>query len=231
MILPSLDLIAGIVGFTLTVFIFSYLLGDNPLYRIATYIFVGASAGYIAAVAFWEVLMPRLIIPLSALDPNAGLTAIVPLILSVMILIKISPRMTKLASPAMAFLVGVGAAVAVGGAVTGTIIPQVLAAIDLFDMQAAAARNVSFIEAIFNGALILAGAATTLAYFHFGARTGRDGSLRRNALIEIVAFIGRIFIAVTLGVLFAGVYSAALAAFVERVHFLVSFIMSFLGSL
>jgi hypothetical protein len=40
-------------------------------------------------------------------------------------------------------------------------------------------------------------------------------------LVELAATIGgTVFIAVTLGVLFAGVYSAALTALIERLHFL-----------
>jgi hypothetical protein len=72
---------------------------------------------------------------------------------------------------------------------------------------------------MFNGAWILAGVTTTLVYFHFGARTTRDGSARRFGFIEFLAFIGSIFLAITLGVLFAGVYSAALTALIDRFHF------------
>ena len=50
----SLDLITGVISFLFTILIFSYLLGDNPLFRIASYIFVGVSAGYVAAISFKE---------------------------------------------------------------------------------------------------------------------------------------------------------------------------------
>jgi energy-converting hydrogenase Eha subunit A len=42
-------------------------------------------------------------------------------------------------------------------------------------------------------------------------------------LIELLAWFGRIFIAIALGVIFAGVYSAALTAFIERINFLITF--------
>ena len=60
----SLDLVAGILGFIFTLLIFSYLIGDNPLFRVAIYIFIGVSSGYIAAVALWQVIIPRLLYPL-----------------------------------------------------------------------------------------------------------------------------------------------------------------------
>ena len=48
-----LDLITAVLSFLFTLLIFSYLIGDNPLFKIALYIFVGVSSGYIAAVAWW----------------------------------------------------------------------------------------------------------------------------------------------------------------------------------
>jgi hypothetical protein len=214
--LPNLspDLIAGFVAFIFTLFIFSYLIGDNPLFRIAIYIFVGVSAGYVASVAFRQVILPDLLTPLV----TGKTLLIIPLILGVLLLTKVSPRLTQLGMPTMALLVGVSAAVAVGGAVTGTLFPQIGATINLFDTHSATSAA-QLVEMLINGVWVLAGVTTTLAYFHFSARTTSDGSVRRFGLIELIAFIGSIFLAITLGVLFAGVYSAALTALIDRFHF------------
>ena len=214
--MPNLspDLIAGFVAFIFTLFIFSYLIGDNPLFRIAIYIFVGVSAGYVASVAFRQVILPDLLTPLV----TGKTLLIIPLILGVLLLTKVSPRLTQLGMPTMALLVGVSAAVAVGGAVTGTLFPQIGATINLFDTHSATSAA-QLVEMLINGAWVLAGVTTTLAYFHFSARTTSDGSVRRFGLIELIAFIGSIFLAITLGVLFAGVYSAALTALIDRFHF------------
>ena len=214
----SLDLITGIVAFLFTLFIFSYLIGDNPLFRLAVYIFVGISAGYVAAVAYRQVLWPDLFFPLFTGTLAQRALLVIPLILSALLLTKVSPRLNSMGMPAMALLVGVSAAVAVGGAVTGTLMPQAGATINLFDLHAAASVP-QLAQMMFNGAWILAGAITTLVYFHFGARTTSDGSVHRFGFIELVAFIGSIFLAITLGVLFAGVYSAALTALIDRFHF------------
>jgi len=221
----SPDLIAGPLAFLLTLMVFSYLIGDNPLFRVAVYIFVGVSAGYVASVAWWQVLWPDLFLPLlsGAILQRALLAA--PLLLSALLLLKVSPRLTQFGAPSMGFLVGVSAAVAVGGAITGTLLPQTQATIEAFDVQAAG----FFVQALLNGSLfnsgfILLGMVTTLAYFHFGARTTASGIVRRFGVIELIAFIGSIFLAITLGALFAGVYSAALTAFIERFHFFGTFI-------
>ena len=56
----TLDLIAGWVSLVLTLLVFSYLLGDNFLYRIAMHVLVGVAAGYAAIVAVESVLIPWL---------------------------------------------------------------------------------------------------------------------------------------------------------------------------
>lgn len=223
----SPDHITGVISFLFTILVLSYLIGDNPLFRIAVYIFVGVSSGYIAAVVWWQVIVPRLIYPLAyGSVPEKAITAI-PLLGAVMILMKISPRLAGLARIAMAFLVGAGAAVIIAGALSGTLIPQISATINAFDMNAASARNISMVEVIFNGAFILAGTVFTLIYFHFGARPKADGPLSRLGLIEISAWIGRIFIGITLGTIFAGVYAAALTALIERISSLINFLGNF----
>jgi hypothetical protein len=227
----SPDLISGVLSFLFTILILSYLIGDNPLFRIAVYIFVGVASGYVAVVIWWQVVVPRLLAP----SVEAVLTGslvdkfvmLVPLLGSAFILMKISPRLAGIARIAMAFLVGAGAAVIIAGALIGTLLPQVEATINFFDRGAAAARNIDFLEVAGNGVIILAGAVTSLIYFHFGARPKADSSMHRLGLIEILAWVGRIFIGITLGAVFAGVYAAALTALIERISSLVNFFGNF----
>ncbi len=212
------DLIAGVIAFLFTLMIFSYLIGDNPVFRIAVYIFVGVSAGYVAVVAWWQVLWPDLLMPLLSGGSAQRAILLIPFILSGLLLMKAWPSVTRLGMPSMGLLVGVGSAVALGGAVMGTILPQVNATISGF-----APSKFTSLEAPFDALIVLAGVIATLVYFHFSARTTAEGAVRRFQGVEIVAFVGSIFVALTLGVLFAGVYSAALTALVERLHFLGSF--------
>lgn len=216
------ELIYGIVGFILTLMVLSYLIGDNALFRFAVHVFVGVSAGYAAVIALYQVVIPYLIAPLLKVSwPETALLAI-PLVLSALMLMRISPRLSWLGGPAVGYLVGAGAAVAVGGAVLGTILPQVGAAAEPFNIAALVQRGINPLESMLNGAVMLVGTIATLAYFHFGARRTEDGSIKRNFLIEALAWLGRLFVALTLGALFAGVYSAALSALVERIHSLLS---------
>ena len=132
--------------------------------------------------------------------------------------------MARWGNISMAYLVGVGAAVAIGGALLGTIFPQVGATINLFDLQIGEESGSSILFQFVNGSIILVGVLVTMAYFHFGISTGVDQPSERLVWIEWMARIGNVFIAIAFGVLFAGVYSAALMALVERLYFIVDFI-------
>ena len=211
-------LIYGIISFLLTIMVLSYLIGDNVLFRFAIHIFVGVSAGYIATVSLYQVIWPFLLIPLVTAPLLERGLLLVPLVLGALLLMKISPRLGWLGGPAVGYLVGAGAAVAISGAVLGTIFPQGSAAVEPFDLIGLSQRGVNPLQSLFNGVVMLVGTLATLAYFHFGARRKEDGSVKRNGLIEAIAWVGKLFVALTLGVLFAGVYAAALSALVDRIH-------------
>ena len=127
----STDLIGAAVGLALTVMILSYVLGDNPLFRIAMYLFVGVAAGYAVVVAVQNVLIPQLVAPVLALGSQTADVGALTLLgfswlLALLFLLKLHPA-NQIGRIPLALLAGVGAAVAIGGAVTGTLLPQTAA--------------------------------------------------------------------------------------------------------
>jgi hypothetical protein len=223
------DWIGAFLGFALTLLVFSYLVGDNPLFRITLHIFIGVSAGFALVVTIYNVILPRLLVPIFTSDRGEQILSLVPLILAGLLFSKISPRFAFIGNLPMAYLVGVSAAAAVGGAVTGTMIPQVLASMNLFDVQSNQAFDASVGLRLLNGIIILIGTIATLAYFQFGrlSQTGKRNQFQ--TWIEGLGQIGQVFIALTFGFLFAGIFSAAITALIGRVLFSVNFIRDILG--
>ena len=215
-----IEFLSAALGLILTLLIFSYLIGDNPLFRLAIYLFIGVSSGYAAAVVWHSVLSPRLS-QLTLGDPVQLLMGGIPFLLGLTLVAKLSPRTAGLGSFAMALLVGVGAATALSGAVVGTLIPQSRAAMDAFVPLT--------VTRLLEGGLMLGGTVLTLAYFQFSASRAADGSVKRNVIFEILAWGGRVFIAITFGVLFAGVYMAALTAMLERLSAIINFLKPLFG--
>jgi hypothetical protein len=226
--LSLVDLFGTLVGFFFTLCVFSYIFGDNVLFRIAIYVFVGVSAGYAAVITWNSVILSQMIKPILGGPQSERLLALMPLLLSVLLFFKLSNKMSGVGNLPVAFMVGVGAAAAIGGGVLGSLIPQMSASINMFDLQLASQRGDSWLGMLGKGSVVLIGTITTLVYFHFGARRIPGSPPRRLAVIEILGWIGQIFIAVTLGAIFAGVYAASLMAFIERLNSLLDFFLLFL---
>jgi hypothetical protein len=218
------DLLGTLLGFFFTICVFSYIFGDNVLFRLATYIFIGVSAGYVAVITWYNVIWPQFLAPLLTGSQEQRLFTLGPLVLSVVLLAKVSPRLSRFGNPAMAFLVGVGAATAIGGALLGTLFPQALATINMFD-DTALMRTGNYWYGLFQALLFLIGALSALIFFHFTVRRRPDQPAQRPGWVESVANVGQGFIAIALGALFAGVYAASMAALVERLQFTVQSIL------
>lgn len=230
--LASLDpeFIGALVGFILTILVFSYIFGDNPLFRLTMHIFIGVSVGFAAVVVVYSVIIFQLIVPLYQ-DPLGSISLLPPLIVGVWLLVtKVSPRLARFGNPTLAYLVGVGAATAIGGAVLGTLFPQISASGILFDFDAAPATGLGMGAYFVRGLIILIGTVTTLMFFHFGTRARKDQPAQRPRWVEDLGQVGMVFIAITFGSLFAGVYSAALTALIERMNFLIDFLVPLFSS-
>jgi hypothetical protein len=227
--LLSFDQIVQWTSFALTVMVFLYLfIGDNALFRVVSYTFIGVAAGYVAVVILFNVLIPRLIVPLL----NGQLLVLVPLLLGALLLFKLSPRLSYLGTWSMAVLVGVGAAVAVGGAIFGTLFGQVSGTMNLFPSVGQLGETPwdMWTAQLLEGLFMLVGTVSTLAYFQFGAVNRPNQPVRRARAVEILATVGQVFIGITLGATFAGVYVASIAAFVERVSSMINVIASSMGN-
>lgn len=213
----QIDLVGGILAFFFTVALLSYLVGDNPIYRLALHLFIGVSIGYAVLVVVYQVLIPRLIRPMLDGDMITIGLASVPLLLFVFLITKLSPRTSGLGNLAIAYLIGVGVAVAVGGAVTGTLLPQIRS-------TWSASTYAGFVGAV----VIVIGTLTTLMYFQFWLR-GRSatGDAQRIALIRFAANVGQGFLVLTLAVVYGGMILSGIAIFSNQITLLIDWFQGF----
>jgi hypothetical protein len=220
----TLDLIAGWISLVLTLLVFSYLLGDNFLYRIAVHVLVGVAAGYAVVVATEGVLVPWLNDTLLAetagrsSETMAALRVIgaVPFLFGALLLLKFSPRLAPVGDLGLAFIVGVGVAVAVVGAVAGTVVPLAREA-----GQAVGGKAV-------NGLVILVGVITTLIYFQYLA-VERRGEVHRPRPVQALSVVGQLFVMVALGALYAGAILTSMAVFSDVIRKQLEFILDKVG--
>jgi len=203
--IPNIEAVGIVIGAGLTLAIFSYILGDNPLYRAALHLFVGALVGYSFGILFRDVLVGMV---WNQLQDNP-ITVVVPLVLGILLLFKGFPKQAYIGNFSVAFLIGVGTAVALGGALLGTLVPQI----------GATGRALGSIS--LDGLLIFVGTACTWMAFYFTARRGPGLAGVWGQLVRITGGIGRVFLVFAFGIAFAGALTASLSVFIGRIQYLI----------
>jgi hypothetical protein len=226
------EMIWGGVGFLLTVMVLSYLIGDNVFFRLAAHLFIGLTAGYLAVLIIHHILIPYLITPLAAGSWSEGLWLAIPSLLILLLLLSQVPKFAGTGTVPLAFLVGLTAAIAIGGAVFGTLIPQAKLLIDSFEPVFWFTTSARPWLGIMDSEIMLIGAVSTLSFFHFGRKWRIDKKaqeMERPLVLEIMSKVGQVFIGITLGAIFAGIFSSALLALIDRILFMGHFLTSLFG--
>ncbi len=210
----SID-IGLIVGAALSLIILSYLIGDNFLYRFVTHVLVGVGAAYIVVTVVADVLVPQMVQPLIQFKQMLEHNQSVPIVIAafglvgcILLLFKGFPRLAGGGNIPIGYLVGVGAAVALGGALFGTLSAQIISAAQV---PAIVAGDKSAVVKVLLALLALAGTLTTLVSFGF-YRASRGG------LLSIGNSVGRFFLSAALGATFALVYVASVSLLIDRVQ-------------
>jgi hypothetical protein len=200
--LANLDQIATIAGAILTVMVFSYLLGDNFLYRLAISVLIGASAGFLLIVAVESVLIPWFLTtmsnPLQA--PGTFAIGLIPILISFLLVLKTTTgSLSRIGSAGIAVMIGVGTGIAVWGAISGTLFP-------LVGDTARGMQSGNFID----GVIVLIGTITVLMSFTYLGTQRANGQTVQIFFARLSGGIGRIFIAITLGATYALLIISAL---------------------
>lgn len=226
--------IGTVLGFVLTLMIYSYLLGDNPLYRLAVHVLVGVGMGYAFVVVIYSVFIPQFVLPFQRIMDGASLDLgeqAQPLVavLAVFLLLKLSPRTAPFGNLAMGFVMGIGAAVAVSGAVLGTLLPQIAAtALPLLpEAEAFIFPDEGILTNVLAVLILVAGTITSLLYFHFSTQPAGEGKTERPIGVRVGARVGQVFLMITFGSLFAGALIASLSVLTDRMQFYIQWLGGF----
>lgn len=210
---PS-ELFTLIIGVALTLMVFSYILGDRLFFGIATHILIGVSAAFLALVLVQKVILPYLIMPLRDSTNPTFLLSLVPLALSILLILMLFRRGTQAGAIPLAFLGGALAALAIVGVTRGTLAPQMLSMLRSFEpgqlMHGIEPQWAAILEAL----MVLLGVIAVLFVFHHRGQS-KAGKVVRPVFLEGVGSVGQIFIGITFGALFVGLFSSALVALIS----------------
>ena len=216
--------IGGGVAAFLSVCILSRAIVDNPLYRFAQSLLVGVALGYVTAVLVRSAILP----PTAALingtaSQSEMIVSGAGLLLGLLLLTRFGrQRRSAWANLPLALLFGVGAALAVIGAVRGTILPQVVDTVRLRGLTGDVAAQI--------GAAVLAVLTiTTLLAFTYSMRGRADGPVRRGRAGGLLGRFGRLLILAAFGVFFAAAVTTYIAALVGQIQAIAAWALALFG--
>lgn len=195
----------------LTIAVLSRIAGNNPLFRAAQYLFVGVSLGLAFVIAYHQVMRPA-IEALVYGQNEAILRYGVPLVLGILLLPRAlgDQELSWLANLPLALIFGVGSALAVTGAILGTLLPQLLDS----------ARPAGSTIASLVGTIVLTiGTILILLSFTYTAAPESRGA----RMVAFSASIGHWLLMITFGVFFAGAVQTYLSALTERLLAILGF--------
>ncbi len=214
------QLLIDTVAVILTLLVLSRMIGDNPLFRVAQYMFVGVSLGYAFVIVYHQVIKPAAAQILNIGNaPVLAILQIIPFLLGVLLLPRIMGRQkfSWLSNIPLGLIFGVSASLALSGALLGTMVPQILATINV-PMQ-------GNITELVGSLLLTLGVILSLSYFYF--TVPRNAPLKRAS--QISARLGRWVIVVTFGFFFAGALLTYVTALSDRIEFIVGWVWSLMA--
>lgn len=214
----NIEILGVAVGAILTLLVFSYLIHDTFLFRLAQAVFVGVAIGYGASLIIQNIILKSLVLPLLNGEPDS-VFLLVPLVLGILLFVfnlnKRGEFRSLMGNLPIAYLLGVGAALALVGALSGTLIPQFLRAIE------SVRRSGNLLEVV-NGLIMLIGTAGALLAFRFTTNFQQQPLRFYASIARVWGGIGRGFIFITLGALFASVLTARVSVLIGQLYFVIN---------
>jgi hypothetical protein len=195
------DAIATLVAAVATIVVLGGMFGERRVFGWSQHLFAGLVTGYLVLLAVTEVIVPRILVPLANEPKRLELWLGLGLVASA----AGAPWLPRVvAAVPISIAVGALAAFALGGAVVGTILPQLAATIVQPDTAATATVASAFAAAI--SGLVLVG------FLH--------GTPRRRVL-GAAASVGRLLMLGGIGGWLGYLLFSRLVLLVDRIQFLV----------
>jgi len=201
----------------LTLFIFSFLYKDNPLFKLAEHLYVGVSVGYTIVKTYDTVLVHLIWKPIV---DNQEWTLLIPVFIGVLMLARYVPKAAWLSRYAFAFIVGVGSGLAIPRTISSFILKQIEDTVRPL-LTLVPGEGLSFTWSLLNPAsslntiIILIGVSSVLFYFFFSVEHTGPG--------KAVARTGVFFLMVAFGAAFGYTVMARMSLLIGRLTDLIEF--------
>ena len=221
--MPVETIIGGWVATGLTLFIFTFLYKDNPLFKLAENLYVGVSVGYTIVKTYDTVIVQLIWKPIVE---NGEWALLVPVAIGMLMLTRYVPKAAWISRYAFAFIVGVGSGLAIPRTISSFILKQiedtVRPLLTLVPGEGATFTwNLLNPASSLNSIIILIGVSSVLFYFFFSVEHRGPG--------KFVARTGIMFLMIAFGAAFGYTVMARMSLLIGRLTDLIEFTDSSYG--
>lgn len=223
-ILPTETLLGAWVAAGLTLFIYSFLYKDNPLFKLGEHLYVGISVGYSVVLAWFEVFVKQFWAPLTRsvtetpADPSSYVL-LIPALLGSLMLTRFVPKIAWLSRIAFAFVVGFGSGVAIPRIVSSYILKQIQDTVNpLFAIGGdwlSTFLDFAAPQSGVNTVILLVGVVSVLFYFFFSVEHAGPG--------RVTARTGIYFLMIAFGAAFGYTVMSRMSLLIGRFADLIKF--------
>jgi len=215
--MPFDMLLGAWVATGLTLFIFTFLYEDNPLFKVAEHLYVGVSVGYTIVKAYDTVVVRLIYEPMVK---QGDWWLLIPLFIGGLMLTRYVPKITWMSRLAFAFIVGVGSGLAIPRVVSSYILKQVE---DTFRPLLVLGEtggvtfnfNLADPTSNVNTIVLLVGVVSVLFYFFF--------SIEHSGPVRHAARTGILFLMIAFGAAFGYTVMARMSLLIGRLSDLIQF--------
>lgn len=190
------SIIGAWVATGLTLFIFSFLYKDNPLFKLAEHLYVGVSVGYTIVKAYDTVLVHLILKPIFE---QGEFMLLIPVAIGSLMLTRYVPKASWLSRYAFAFIVGVGSGLAIPRTISSFILKQIEDTVRPLMMLVpghgpAFTWDLASPASSVNAVIILIGVGSVLFYFFFSVEhTGAGKAAARTGILFLMIAFGAAF--------------------------------------
>jgi hypothetical protein len=200
----------------LTLFIFSFLYKDNPLFKLAEHLYVGVSVGYTVVKTCDSVVLNLIYKPIVE---EGEIALLIPVAIGFLMLTRYVPKAAWMSRYAFAFIVGVGSGLAIPRTISSFILKQIEDTVrPLLSMSGDGlmfSMNLLNPASNLNAIVILIGVTSVLFYFFFSIEHSGPG--------RIVARTGIVFLMIAFGAAFGYTVMARMSLLIGRLTDLIEF--------
>lgn len=190
----------------LTIALFSFLYKDNPFFKIAEHLYLGAGMGWLFQVSVFSVWGPKIWTPIS----NGDLMVLVPSILGLSLMTQFIPKISWISRYGFTFLMGYGAGLAIPASLATDFMNQIMGT-----LQPLAGVSSMTPLAIVNSLIVAVGLVCVLFYFFF--------SVEHQGHFKKVSNIGVYFLMIYFGASFGNTVMARFSLLYGRFDDLYTF--------